>query len=141
MLSAAGRSREAGVGRPQSGGPLSGGEWAAVFVSVAAVVVAGGLLVAMRSVVRTLNTLHVTVDELRTQTVPLVADLHTTVRRANADLERVDTLLDSAESLTATVDSASRLAYLALSNPAVKALALASGTSRAFRRLRRNRER
>ena len=37
----------------------------------------------------------------------------------------------------ATVDSFSRLAYLAFSNPIIKALAFGSGTARAVRRFRR----
>jgi hypothetical protein len=52
----------------------------------------------------------------------------------------VDALLESAESISSTVDSASRLAYLAFSNPVIKALAFAGGTGRAIRRVRRNRE-
>jgi hypothetical protein len=75
---------------------------------------------------------------LRTNTVPLVADLHDTVKSANAELERVDGLLVTAESIGATVDSASRLAYLAFSNPMIKAAAFAAGTGRVVRRMRRD---
>jgi hypothetical protein len=67
-----------------------------------------------------------------------VANLQTTVRRANEDLERVDRVLESVESISVTVDSASRLAYLTFSNPVVKGLAFASGTARAVRRMRRD---
>ncbi|MGH9189057.1 MAG: hypothetical protein ACRD0Q_03350, partial [Acidimicrobiales bacterium] len=63
------------------------------------------------------------------------------VRQATADLSKVDTLLDRASSISGTVDSASRLAYGLFSNPAVKAMALASGGARAFRRLRQSRRR
>jgi hypothetical protein len=41
--------------------------------------------------------------------------------------------------VTATVDSASHLAYLAFSNPMIKAIAFAAGTSKAARALRRGR--
>ena len=47
-------------------------------------------------------------------------------------------ILGTAESISSTVDSASRLAYLTFSNPVIKALAFASGTSRAVRRFRRD---
>ena len=86
---------------------------------------------------RTLAALRLTVEDLRRTTVPLVDDLHTTVQRATVELDRVDTLLGTAESISSTVDSASRLAYLTFSNPVIKALAFASGTSRAVRRFRR----
>jgi len=48
-------------------------------------------------------------------------------------------VIGRAESIGGTVDSASRLAYLAFSNPLIKAVALGTGTSRAVRRLRRRR--
>lgn len=52
---------------------------------------------------------------------------------------RVDELLDRAESISTTVDSASRLTYLAVSNPLIKVVAVAAGAGRAMRRLRRGR--
>jgi predicted PurR-regulated permease PerM len=119
---------------------MSAGDWAAVVISVVAAVAVVGLLVALGALVRTLTTLRVTVDELRQQAVPLVGDLQSAVKQANADLGRVDALLDTAESISATVDSASRLAYLTFSNPVVKTMAFATGTGRAWRRLRRDRE-
>lgn len=120
---------------------MSGGEVAAVIASVAAVILVVGLLFALFSLTRTLRVLRETVHELRRETLPLVDDVHTTVRQANAELARVDTLLGTAESISETVDSASRLAYLAFSNPVVKVMAFATGTGRAARRLRRRRDR
>ena len=119
---------------------MSAGDWAAVVLSILAAIAVVGLLLALSALIRTLATLRTTVDELRQQTIPLVNDMHTTVRQANNDLVRVDALLESAESISSTVDSASRLAYLAFSNPVIKALAFAGGTGRAIRRVRRNRE-
>jgi hypothetical protein len=69
----------------------------------------------------------------------MVAEMRTAVGQANAELERVDVLLGTAESISSTVDSASRLAYLAFSNPLIKAIAFASGTAGASRRMRRRR--
>jgi hypothetical protein len=69
--------------------------------------------------------------------VPLLTDVHTAVRQANGDLIHVEGLLETAESISGTMDSASRLALAAFSSPMVKIAALAAGTSRAFRRLRR----
>jgi hypothetical protein len=48
---------------------------------------------------------------------------------------RVGDVLGSAESVSATVDSASRLAYRAFANPVVKVLAFGTGTGAALRRL------
>ena len=117
---------------------VSTSQVAAIVVAAAALVVMIVLVAAVVIMARTLASLRVTVEDLRRTTVPLVDDLHTTVQRATVELERVDTLLGTAESISSTVDSASRLAYLTFSNPVIKALALASGTSRAVRRFRRD---
>lgn len=118
---------------------MSAGEWGAAIASVALVTLVVGLLVTLMSVSKTLKSVRQAVDELHRDTLPLLEDLHGTVKQANAELERVDSLLATAESLGHTVDSASRLAYLAFSNPVVKTIALGSGVARAGRRLRRAR--
>lgn len=118
---------------------MSGGEVAAVIAAVALVVAVVALLFALASLTRTLRSLRTTVDEFRREALPIMGELRTTVGTANAELVRVDNLLTTAESVGATVDSASRLAYLAFSNPVIKVLALATGTGRAARRLRRGR--
>ena len=118
---------------------MTAGEFAAVVVSIVSGVVMVGLVIALVSLTRTLGSLRVTVEDLRQNTVPLVNELQLTVRQAATELERVDGLLGTAESISTTVDSASRLAYLAFSNPIIKAVAFGTGTGRAFRRLRRER--
>ena len=116
---------------------MTAGEVAAIVASVALVILAVGLLFALGALSRTLRELRTSVEQFRTEAVPLVGQLRGTVTQANAELERVDTLLGTAESIGATVDSASRLAYLFLANPIVKALAFGAGSTRALRRLRR----
>ena len=69
--------------------------------------------------------------------MPLLADVHLAVRKVNGDLDRVDGILENAEAITGTADSASRLAYTAFSAPVVKTMAAVSGASRAWQRLRR----
>ncbi len=84
------------------------------------------LLWAVVALTRTMGELRRSVEEIRREALPVVAELRSTVGQANAELDRVDTLLGTAENVTATVDSASRLAYLAFSNPVIKTLAFAS---------------
>jgi len=116
---------------------VTAGEMAAIVASVALAILAVGLLFAIGSLMRTLRQLRFTLEQFNRDAVPLVSDLRSTVGQANAELERVDNLLGTAESISGTLDSASRLAYLAFSNPVVKALAFGAGTARAARRLRR----
>jgi hypothetical protein len=65
-----------------------------------------------------------------------VADAHRAVDQAATEMERVGAVLDSTESVHATVDSASRLAYRAFANPVVKVLAVRAGAATGIRRLR-----
>ncbi len=115
-------------------------ELAALIVAIASVVAVVLLGVGLVSIGKTLKEVRAAVELLRTETVPVVQDLGDAVRSANSELERVDGLLGTAESISGTVDSASRLAYLAFSNPVIKVLALATGTGRAARALRKKRE-
>ena len=86
------------------------------------------ILVAVRKVTRTL-------DELNAQALPLIDDMGRALAEANAELERVDRLVGSAESISATVDATSKLAYRALSAPVIKTVAFRSGASKAARRM------
>lgn len=119
---------------------MSATELASLIVAIASVVAVVLLAVALVSITKTLKAVRDTVELLRTETVPVMAELGETVRSANVELERLGGVLGTAESIGGTVDSASRLAYLAFSNPLIKTMALASGTSRAARRFRRGRE-
>jgi hypothetical protein len=119
---------------------MNAGEVAAVNAAAAVSMIAVGFLFALGSLTRTLRELRTTVEQLRTETLPLVGQVRGTVTQATAELERVDTLLGTAESIGATVDSASRLAYLFFANPVVKVLAFGAGSGRALRRLRRRGE-
>ena len=121
---------------------MSATELAALIVAIASVVAVVLLALALMSITRTLRAVRDIVELLRAETVPVMTDLGDAVRSANVEIERLGGVLGTAESIGGTVDSASRLAYLAFSNPVIKAIAFASGTSRAakrFRRIRTNR--
>lgn len=115
---------------------MSTGEWAAVAVAAVAVVLALALVVIVRSVVRTLASLTAVLADLNRESVALLAELRGDAAQASAHLERAGNLVGAAESVTRTVDGASRLAYLTFSSPLVKVLALLSGIGRGGRRLR-----
>jgi uncharacterized protein YoxC len=117
---------------------MSAGEIAAVIGSVVGTLVVIGFFVAFAGLLKTLRRLTESIEELKAEVVPLAGQWRSTVEQANAELARVDSLLTTAESVSGTVDSASRLAYLALSNPVIKLLAFTSGTGAALRRFRRS---
>lgn len=113
----------------------------AVGITVVATLVVVALVVATVLVVRSARALRQAAEHLSTRTARLIDDVGSTVTRAGAELERVEDLVGSAETITETVGAASQLAYLALANPLIKVLALGRGTSRATRRWRRERTR
>src|SRR5207244_1919289 len=63
--------------------------WVAVAIAVVVALAAGGLLVALGALMRTMTALQLTIEELRRETLPLVNEVQGTVRQANADLVRV----------------------------------------------------
>lgn len=115
---------------------LSGADLAAVLVSVGAAVAVGALLVAVLVLVRAGRKLSAAARALEAEQAALVHELRVAVADTEVEVERLDALLGAAESITTTVDSASKLAYRAVSNPVIKTVAFASGTSRAAKRLR-----
>ena len=115
---------------------MHAGDLAAIVVSVLSLVATALLTLAVGSLVRTMRELRGVLDTLHDQTLPLVADLRMTVDQAGADLERVEGILESAERITHTVDSASQLTYRALSPPLIKTMSLLAGLRRAGRQLR-----
>ena len=116
---------------------MSAGETAAVVAAVALAIGVVGLLLAMGALIRTLTEVRHAVEDFRRKAVPLLTDVHTTVRQASAELGKVDTILDRADDISGTVDSATRLASRAFTTPLVKAMAFTTGSARAFRALRK----
>lgn len=108
-------------------------------VTLAAVLCALGfaaLVVVLVRVLDTLRELRREVHELRTETRPLLAELRAAADDARHDLARFDRVLGSAEALSEVVEGSGRAARHVFSAPAIKLAGLATGTSRAVRRLR-----
>jgi hypothetical protein len=118
-------------------GTLSASDAVAIAVSVVATVVVLVLLVCAVSLRRSASQLRAVAEELTQHAASVFADAEETVVRARAELDRVDELVGSAEAITNTVGSASRLARLALAGPLIKVMAFRAGTARAGRRLRK----
>lgn len=122
---------------------MSAGELALVAAAVLGVIVFAALVATLVRVRDMLAELRAEVAALRTEAVPLVEDLRRSaaeadsiVAGAHADLERFDRVIGSAEAVSAAVGRGSRVTRVALSAPVIKAAGLATGTSRAVRKLR-----
>ena len=114
---------------------LSASDLALILVTVASVVSMVGLLFALQRILVAVRRVTRTLDELNAQALPLIDQVADALAEANAELARVDKLVGSAESISATVDATSKLAYRALSAPVIKTVALRSGATRAARRM------
>lgn len=104
-------------------------------VSAAVVVV---MLVAALSLRRSARELRMLAAEMTDHASTVIGEAEETIIRAQGELARVDDLIGSAEAITETVGSASRLAHATLATPVIKILAFGAGTARAGRRLRRS---
>ena len=113
---------------------MSADQVAALVTAIVAVVTSIILVAVVVVLGRRLRELGRLVEELRGETVPLVRDARVVVDQAATEMVRVGDVLDSAEAVSSTVDSASRLAYRAFSNPVVKVLAYSTGVGSALRR-------
>lgn len=123
---------------------MSAGDLAVVIAAVLCSIGFAALIVVLLKVLDSLRELRAQVITLRAETGPLLADLQATTAAARAtmheardDLDRFDRVLGSAEAISGAVSGGTRVARMALSTPVIKTAALATGTSRAVRRLRR----
>lgn len=115
---------------------MSIGEWSAVVGAAAAVAFVGVFAALASAVKRLLAEVLLTVFDLRASLVPLLEDAHGTIDHANHALAKTDGLLDTAQSIGGTVESASKLGYKLVSNPLIKVMAAGSGVARGARSLK-----
>lgn len=122
---------------------MSAADLALLLAAVLCALGFAALIVVLVRVLDALRSLRREVDLMRSETQPLLAELRssaaearTTVDEARHDLARFDRVLGSAEAISDAVDGSSRVARTAFSAPAIKLAGLATGTSRALRRLR-----
>ena len=124
-------------------GDVSAGELALVVGAVLCALAFAALAVTLVRVRDTVADLRDEVVSLRTETrrghrraARVDGAAAEAVATARADLDRFDRLLGSAEAISSAVGRGNRVGRAALSAPMIKAAGIATGTSRAVRRLR-----
>jgi hypothetical protein len=127
---------------------MSAGDLAVTLAAVLCAIGFAALVVVLVRVLDTLGALRGEIESLRNETRPLLAELRSTTdeaRHAMAvardDLDRFDRVIGSAEAISGAMEGTGRLTRRAFSTPVIKAAGLATGTSRAMRRLRRRDQR
>lgn len=122
---------------------MSAGDLAVTLAAVLCTIGFAALVVVLVRVLDTLKALRSEVEALRGETRPLLAELRATTHEARdamdtarSDLERFDRVIGSAEAISEAMEGTGRVARRAFSTPAIKVAGIATGTSRAVRRLR-----
>lgn len=122
---------------------MTAGELGVVLAAVLCCIGFAALIVVLMRVLDTLKALRDEVATLRAETGPLLVELRSStqgataaVEQARSDLDRFDRVIGSAEAISGAMAGSGRVARAALSTPVIKTAALATGTSRAVKRLR-----
>jgi len=116
---------------------MSGGD-----ISLIVLAAFWGLLVLFLALVlltmfRVLESTKMLIDGIRQETVPLLGEVKTTVSGVNRELDRVDTVLDSAGRMAKSAERITIVVENTVSSPLIKFAAFAAGASRALRRVNR----
>jgi uncharacterized protein YoxC len=106
---------------------LTGGDWALIVIAIAFAILALVLCVVLLGTYNVLTSTKMTIDSMREETVPLLREVKTTVEKTNRELDRVDTVLESAGSIVERADRFTGLVGEAASSPIVKLLSLGAG--------------
>ncbi|MBT8242055.1 MAG: DUF948 domain-containing protein [Acidimicrobiia bacterium] len=112
---------------------MSVGEFAAIIVAIAVVVTAVFLIVAVNNLNNTLARLSDTANELRSEGIAAFTELRALVADADAELDKVDLVLDRADLATSAISETSRRTHEAVQDPVIRTLAIASGSSKVGR--------
>lgn len=108
-------------------------EFAAVLVAIAVTVTAVVLVVAVNNLNNTLARLSDTAQALRVEGLAAFTELRALIADADAELDKVDLVLDRADQATSAISETTRRTHEAVQDPVIRTLALASGSSKVGR--------
>jgi predicted PurR-regulated permease PerM len=109
----------------------------AIIVLAAAFALAGiALALVMMKLFQVVASLRELVDGVTKETVPLIHDVDQTVKGVNNEIERVDSIMASTQSVVKNVETISETVKVTVTNPLVKALAFLAGARRASKKFR-----
>ncbi|MEU3355488.1 DUF948 domain-containing protein [Streptomyces sp. NPDC037389] len=113
---------------------MSGGEVAGILVAVFWAILVSFIALVLVRLAQTLRAATKLVDDISEQAVPLLADASATVRSANTQLARVDSITADVQEVTANASALSSTVSSAFGGPLVKVAAFGYGVRRAMGR-------
>jgi uncharacterized protein YoxC len=108
-------------------------QFAAIIVAIAVVVATVVLVTAVNNLNNTLAKLDESANQLRDEGLAAFRELRQLVADADAELDKVDLVLDRADKATTAMSETSRRTHAAVQDPMIRTLAVASGTSKVAR--------
>ncbi len=108
-------------------------ELAALIVAMATVLAAAFLITAANRLNQTMTRLDDSATQLRNEGLAAFRELRQLIADADAELDKVDLVLDRADQATTAISETSRRTHAAVQDPMIRTLAVASGTSKVAR--------
>ena len=105
-------------------------DFAAFVIAIAIVVIAVFVVTAVVNLSRTMTRLDDTATALREEGIGAFRELRQLIADADAELDKVDLVLDRADQATSAISQTSRRTHEAVQDPVIRGLAVASGTSK-----------
>ncbi|HVM12247.1 MAG TPA: DUF948 domain-containing protein [Actinomycetota bacterium] len=115
---------------------MTGGEWALLIAAIAWAVLVVFLAIVLANLSRVLDSARTMIDGVHQETIPLLTEVTTSVKKVNRELDRVDPLLASAANITRSIERLTAVLERLLASPLIKAAAVGAGVTRAIRRFR-----
>jgi predicted PurR-regulated permease PerM len=115
---------------------LTGRDWAVIAFVLSAALVLFVIAVVIANLFRVVTSLKDLVDGITSETVPLINEVGGTVRTVNKELERVDSIVGSAQKIASNVESISDTVHATVTNPLVKGLAFLYGVKRGAKKFK-----
>jgi len=110
---------------------VTGSETALLIMAAFWAVLVVVLCVVLIGAYNVLTSTQITIDTMRDETVPLLREIKTTVEKTNQEIDRVDTMLESAGSVMGRVERISGLVEEVAAGPLVKLISVGAGLRRA----------
>ena len=111
---------------------LSGGDIALIVLASFWGLLVLFLCVVLLNTFRVLESTKMLIDSTREETVPLLREVRTSVEKTNREIDRVDILLDHANTIVGRVERVSGLIEEAAANPLVKVISTFAGLRKGF---------
>ncbi len=119
---------------------LTGGDVALIILAAFWGVLVLFLALMLLTLFRVLESTKTLVDGIRDETVPLLGEFRTTVVSVNKELDRVDTIMESAGKISKSAERITSVVEQTVSSPLIKVVAFSAGAARAVKRFRGDRD-